>query len=107
MRLAGAFAGSARVANYTSIAQHQRILMKVRDSEVIQIARGILELAGPAVDVGSVVSPGHSHDAQITRRISGEQHRLFQRDRFSPRGDPIMLNVIGAVAVLTEDTGCH
>jgi hypothetical protein len=32
------------------------------------------------------VSPGHSHDAHVTGRISGEQHSLFQRDRLSPRG---------------------
>ena len=36
-----------RVANNAAIAQDERILMKIRDPEVIQITRGILELAGP------------------------------------------------------------
>jgi hypothetical protein len=45
------------VTDLASIAQYERILVKVRDPEVIQIAGGILELAGPTFAAGSVVSP--------------------------------------------------
>jgi hypothetical protein len=46
-----------RAADLAAIAQHQRVLLEIRDPEVIQVTRGIVELAGAAIDVGSVVAP--------------------------------------------------
>jgi len=65
-------AGLVRVADLAAIAQHQRILLKIRYPEVLQVTRGIVELAGPAFDIGPIVSPRHFDDILVTCWISGE-----------------------------------
>jgi hypothetical protein len=95
-----------RVANNAAIAQDERILTKIRDPEVIQVTRGIRELAGATSDVGPVVSRRHCHDLHIGCWIRWRQHSSFQRDRLAPRRNPIMLHVEGTVAVLSQDGGC-
>jgi hypothetical protein len=52
-----ATAGLVPVADLAAIAQRQCILLKIRYPEVVQVTRGIVELAGPAFDVGPIVFP--------------------------------------------------
>jgi hypothetical protein len=97
---------SVWVANLAAIAQHQRILVEIRHSEVIQVTRGAFELPGPTGDVRSVVSPGYCNNCGVTRWIGGGQNGHLERDRVSGRSDPLMLKVVAPVAVLSQDGGC-
>ena len=79
--------------------------MKIRHPEIVEISACALEFTRSPRDVRPVISPWHSHDAWIVCRVGGGQHGLFQRDRFTRCGDPVMLDVVSAIAVLSEDRG--
>src|ERR1019366_4603520 len=97
----------ARGADLTAIAEHQRALAEIGDSEVVNVSSGVSVLTGSAGDVGAVVSPGHSNDGLIRGREGGSQDGDLQLEGVTGRSDPVMLHIEGPVGVLSQDGGRH